>query len=276
MLLDFVLNRHGDFRKTFKLRKPEFAKPEQNVDALFDHSHSLFTEAKPKIPQTPVDLDKLEWNCVKLPGITFQGKLQFPKAVQAKKRLQLDNLRQFSVTANEATTSTSHKVNLLTEIKDDTLSDQDKSNAQSQQDKKLADEFLRKNLKSPDTDFGTLVKQHGSQMGKGNYKWAHLVNIIILLLNKGYLIRGKQPHRYYGLLRFRLILNTNYIINSHPGPLRQGVCHQPAGHGAETGLSTGHVPGTGHPLPVRSQERLCGRAHQQRQDGDRRIRSSPQ
>lgn len=166
-----MLNRHRPLKDTFKLRKPAFAEPE-NVDHLFDHSHPLLTEFPQKTNQTPVDLSKVEWKRVKLPGIPSLPKLQFPPQVQAKKRIFLDNLKQFPTTGG--------KVNLLTEITDDlVLVDDDHPHQQREPDtseeKKLAAEFLRLNLKTVDSDFGTLIKVHGGQMGKGHYKWAHLV-----------------------------------------------------------------------------------------------------
>lgn len=159
------------------MRKPHFADPEQNVDALFDHAHPLLTEFAQKANQTPVDLNNVEWKRVKLPGIPSLGKLQFPPEVQAKRRLYLDNLKQFPTTAS-VTGPAANTVNLLTaevKEKDDGRPVDEPNSAQSQQDMKLAAEFLRKNLKTSDSDFGTLIKVHGGQMGKGTYKWAHLV-----------------------------------------------------------------------------------------------------
>lgn len=171
-----MLNRHEDLRKKFKLRKPVFADPEQNVDALFDHSHPLLTNFAQKSNHTSVDPQNIEWTRVKLPGIPPLGKLQFPAEVQARKRIFLEDLKHFPVTAPAATPPNKNTVNLLTDLNAGGLEEQHKpAEDDSQQDRKVAAEFLRKNLKTSDFDFGALVKQQGMQMGKGSYKWAHLV-----------------------------------------------------------------------------------------------------
>lgn len=165
VLKDFVLNKRHSMPEKFKLRKPAFENaPEPNLDDLLEyHRQSMFYDWK-QIHNPNLDLSTIQFNRVVIPGLAPIDKLQFPAHIKAKKKLFLTNWKQFDDPGS---------INLLYEITRAVSVPQQVKEESAE--KKLASEFLRKNLKTADSDFGTLLKGCGGHMSKGTYRWAHLV-----------------------------------------------------------------------------------------------------
>lgn len=166
MLRDIVLNRQIDLKQSVRLKRPKFEKrPIHEVDALFNHSHPLIYQ--PKEPDNlSIDLSKLEFKRVTFPGLGNRPQnLQFAPEIKAKKRVFLDNLKDFNVGT---------RVNLLTDVKED-IAVLRRAPVEESEEKKQVSEFLRKTFKSTISDFGTRIRGISIKMDKSNYKWAHLV-----------------------------------------------------------------------------------------------------